>query len=97
MNVRAKFTCVEIKKAMGGTYDERGKYVPGVLHGYRFNPVVGDSEENKKFFASTPSGSIELHSVRDDLFELGKDYYLDFTPYVPPAPVAMPMPEEMKS
>jgi hypothetical protein len=91
MNVRAKFVCVEVKKTIGGTYDERGKYVPGTLHGYRFNPVSGNSEENKKFFSSTPSGVVELHSVRDDLFELGKEYYLDFTPYVPPAPVEMPM------
>ncbi len=87
MKVRAKFKCVEIKKSMGGTYDSTGKYVTGVLHGYRFNPVGSDSEENKKFFASTPSGLIELHSVRDDLFELGKEYYLDFTPFVP-IPVA---------
>lgn len=94
MNVRAKFVCVEVKKTTGGTYDERGKYVPGVLHGYRFNPVSGNSEENKKFFSSTPSGVVELHSVRDDLFELGKEYYLDFTPYVPPAPVDTPAPME---
>jgi len=89
MNIRAKFRCIEIKKSMGGTYDERGRYVPGVLHGYRFSAITGDSDENKRFFASTPSGSIELNSVRDDLFELGKDYYLDFTPYVPPPPVEM--------
>ena len=90
MNVRAKFKCVEIKKYMGGTYDSRGKYVPGVLYNYRFNVVSGDSEENKKFFASTPSGLVELHSIRSDFFELGEEYYLDFTPYVPPAPVEMP-------
>jgi hypothetical protein len=87
MNVRAKFKCVEIKKSMGGIYDDRGKYVPGVMHGYRFNPVVGDSEENKKFFNSTPSGLLELQAVRDDLFELGKEYYLDFSPFIPAPPV----------
>jgi hypothetical protein len=78
--VRAKFTCVEIKKYMGGTYDDSGKYVKGTLYNYRFNPVVGDSEENKKFFSATPSGLIELHSIRGDFFELGEEYYLDFTP-----------------
>lgn len=86
-NVRAKFICVEVKKTMGGTYNERGAYVPGILHGYRFNVVNSNSEDNKKFFASTPSGTIELHSVREDLFELNKEYYLDFTPYVHPEPV----------
>ena len=86
MNIRAKFECVEIRKAMGGAYDDGGKYVMRVLHSYRFTAVVGDSEENKRFFASTPSGLIELQAVRDDLFELGKEYYLDFTPFVPPAP-----------
>ena len=94
MNVRAKFVCVGINKTMGGTYDNMGKYVSGVLHGYRFIPTVGNSDENKKFFNSTPTGVLELNAVRDDLFELGKEYYLDFTPYVPPAPVEIVVPIE---
>jgi len=48
-----------------------------------FNPVVGNSEENKKFFAATPSGEFKLSVVNPDAwkqFELNKEYYLDFTP-----------------
>lgn len=44
--------------------------------------VVGTSEENKEFFASTPSGQIELRILRPEAanwFVRGKEYYVDFT------------------
>ena len=88
--VRAKFVCIEIRKVMGGTYDENGKYTSGILHAFRFVTVTSNSEENKKFFSSTPNGSIEIQSVRDDIFEIGKEYYIDFTLAVPlPKPMAI--------
>lgn len=77
MSVRAKFICNSMKKTFTTVWVE-GKPVMGNLYGYEFNVVQGDTEDNKKFFASTPSGSIVLQSVRDDLFEPGKNYYLDF-------------------
>jgi len=43
---------------------------------------VPDSEENKQFFASTPSGQITLSILRPEAvtwFEKGKKYYVDFT------------------
>lgn len=79
MNVRAKFSCTSVTKTMGGKYNAEGKYEQGVLYGYRFQAVTNNSDENKSFYASTPSGSIELQAVRDDLFEIGKEYYLDFS------------------
>lgn len=79
MIVRAKFLCTSMTKQVGGVYDENGKYNSGILYDYKFQVVSNNSEENKKFFASTPSGSISLMSVRDDLFEVTKEYYLDFT------------------
>lgn len=81
--VRAKFYCISITKQFGGGYNDEGKYVNMVVYGYRFQAVTGGpgaDEENKKFYASTPSGTIELQAVRDDFFEIGKEYYLDFTP-----------------
>ena len=49
-----------------------------------FTPVYGaGSEENKAFWDATPTGSLQLGVVNQDAwscFELGKDYYLDFTP-----------------
>lgn len=80
MNVRAKLQCNSITKQIGGTYDASGKYVSGIVYDCKFSVVSSGSDENKKFFASTPSGSLSLVSVRDDLFEVGKEYYLDFTP-----------------
>lgn len=79
ISVRAKFHCTSVTKTMGGMYNSEGKYVSGVVHNYRFQAVTNNSDENKKFYASTPSGSIELQAVRDDLFEIGQEYYLDFT------------------
>ena len=49
-----------------------------------FTPVYGaGSEENKAFWDATPTGSLQLGVVNQDAwkqFELGKSYYLDFTP-----------------
>jgi hypothetical protein len=45
--------------------------------------VYSGSEENKKHFQYTPNGSITLGILNPDtaaMFEVGKDYYVDFTP-----------------
>jgi hypothetical protein len=82
MNTRAKFHCYSMKKYHTTTWVD-GKPVLGFLYDYQFNVVSGNSsnkdDENNLFFASTPSGQVNLSSVRDDLFEPGKDYYLDFS------------------
>lgn len=49
----------------------------------KFTVVTSGSDENKTFFASTPSGQIELNIVAPDAwknFELNKEYYVDFSP-----------------
>lgn len=47
-----------------------------------FQPVYGDTEENKKFWHATPSGLLKLHVKPEvaELFEPGKQYYIDITP-----------------
>lgn len=56
------------------------------LRTLHFQPVFGNSDphgENSKFFAMTPSGEVKLGMVSPEAwskFELGKDYYLDFSP-----------------
>lgn len=48
----------------------------------RLEPVCDGNEENKTFFAATPSGQINLHVVNPaaaEVFEEGKAYYIDFT------------------
>jgi hypothetical protein len=46
-------------------------------------PVIQGSEENETFYDLTPSGIIELTTVNEEAakqFEIGKEYYIDFTP-----------------
>ena len=48
-----------------------------------FQPVYGDSPENKRFWEATPSGELRLSGIKKpvaDLYEVGKSYYLDTTP-----------------
>ena len=56
--------------------DERNRTV--YLH-----PVYSGSEENKRFFESTPGGNITLNILNESAlvqFEQGKEYYVDFNP-----------------
>lgn len=53
----------------------------------KFVPVSSGSEENKKFYAATPSGSIEFtvsesaaKSLALDVSALGSEFYVDITP-----------------
>lgn len=80
MMTRAKFYCTSVLKTIQGVNNEEGKYVQRPVFTYKFQVVSSGSEENKKYFASTPSGSIELSALREDMFEISKEYYLDFTP-----------------
>jgi hypothetical protein len=73
-NVRAKFTCTQVTKYKSGWSDHP------IHYNFKFQAVSSGSEENKKFFAATPSGSVELSALNADLFEVGKEYYLDFSP-----------------
>jgi hypothetical protein len=69
--VRAKFKWTA--KEAGGSY-------PSIsLHAV----VGGDNPENDSFFKATPSGNIGLGVVNEEAasqFEVGKEYYVDFTP-----------------
>lgn len=75
--VRAKFVCNSI------TRQRHWDPSKGETQTIKLTPVVGGSEENKAFYEATPSGSIELMTVNEETaksFELGKYYYVDFTP-----------------
>lgn len=68
--VRAKFTCTHKSSATG-------------IAQVSMMPVYSGSEENKAFFDATPSGSVSMGILRPEaaeFFEVGKSYYLDFTP-----------------
>lgn len=70
---RCKFRCDSVEKAKGFNGHE-------FVYTAKFNAVYGDSEENKKFFAATPSGQITLALIVSDQFQPGKEYYLDISP-----------------
>lgn len=71
MTVRAKFKVDTVAQHAGG------------LASVKLTPVMSGSEENKRFYKYSPSGSCELQSINLEAmaqFEVGKEYYLDFTP-----------------
>lgn len=72
---RAKFKCTEIAKREG--------YPKGVTYAAKMQAVTSGSPENESFFAATPWGTLELSTVREDHFEVGKSYYVDFSPAEP--------------
>lgn len=90
MTVRAKFKLnsytTEMQTDGYQKTDGKDDYSKPVLVEKRtlnFTPVSHGSEENKTFWEYTPSGSLQLGVVNQaawTLFELGKEYYLDFTP-----------------
>jgi len=63
---RAKFVCVDVSEENDG---QRAK----------FEAVTSGSEENDRFFDFTPYGSLDMGTVHGKLFEIGKEYYLDFS------------------
>ena len=73
----AKFHCNEVGKRVGWG---ENKFV----YAAKFNAVSGGSEENKSFFAATPSGNIDISTVKEDFFEVGVDYYVTFEKAITP-------------
>lgn len=74
--VRCKFKCVKIERSIG--------WMKGVgnteVHTAHFQAVIDDSPENAKFYAATPSGTVSVGTIKPGMFELGQEYYLDFSP-----------------
>lgn len=74
--VRAKFRCVEKGEAVGFSGGDK-------MNKIQLHAVTNGSAETESFFAATPHGAISLGVVRPeagDAFEVGKEYYVDFTP-----------------
>jgi len=75
MSVKAKFVVQSITRSRH--WDGKG----AELQTIKLSPVTSGSDENKSFFAATPSGSIELGTVNADAaadFELGGAAYVTF-------------------
>lgn len=74
ITTRCKFVCREITKSK-----HWDKSKDAFLFVAKFNPVIDGSEENKKFYSYTPSGSLEIGQYSEDIFEVGKEYFIDVT------------------
>lgn len=70
--MRAKFKVQSIARHEGGGYSAK------------MYAVSDDgTEENRRFHKATPSGSVELwidNPAAQGFLEIGKSYYVDFTP-----------------
>jgi hypothetical protein len=82
MTVRAKFKVVRITRHSSGRWDGT-KMVNEEVQTIHLFPVSGGPDtENGRFFANTPSGTIELGTLNKaaaDQFDLDGEYYIDFT------------------
>jgi len=61
MKIRCKFECTKVEVDDG-------------THTAEFMPVYTGSKENEDFFASTPAGNLKLFVVKEQHFEVGKEY-----------------------
>ena len=87
MQVRAKFTLSSVKTTQwqwgGNATGDPEKTHPG-QRSLVFNAVCDyGTPENQRFAKATPSGTLEMVVDNEEAvkqFEVGKSYYLDFTP-----------------
>lgn len=78
MATRAKFKCNGITSHDWGVSLDLSPVMPAYKDG-----KVDPDDENSKFFKASPSGKIELSVVNPEAaaqFEVGKEYFVDFTP-----------------
>lgn len=85
--VRAKFTLVRTENTIHNTGESSpdGTWKKTEMRTLVFAPVYGKNDpehENSKFWKLTPSGEIKLGTISREAweqFELGKEYYIDFS------------------
>jgi hypothetical protein len=68
-SVRAKFAVTSVEEFSGGK-------------NVRFSAVTTGSDENKSWSQYTPSGELTMgitNPAAEQFFEVGQEYYLDFT------------------
>lgn len=76
MSVRAKFRVMGINHVYTGAQDKQPVDI-------RLAPVWEQDGVNRKWSQATPSGEIKMlitNPEAADQFELGREYFVDFTP-----------------
>lgn len=80
MKIRAKFFCKEIIRT---GWSDNGTPKLGSAVVYKFAAVYSNdpNHENKAFWDATPSAELSMTITNADaqVFELGQEYYLDFS------------------
>jgi len=72
MTTRCKFLCTSVTK------QQYNRNQP-LVYVSKFMAVHSGSEENKAFFEATPNGNLEVGTHKEEVFQVGKHYYLDIT------------------
>ncbi len=91
MSVRAKFKYTGYEASLSNMPTKNADGNPGPyeqveLRSLKFSPVYGNGDpnhENTTFWNASPTGQIALGCVNPaawQQFEIGKEYYIDFTP-----------------
>lgn len=75
MATRCKFVCANVKKMKHWNQPTDGSI--RFLYEAEFSGVTGGSEENKKFYEATPSSNLKIGIYKEDVFEPGKEYFID--------------------
>jgi hypothetical protein len=74
--------CNGTKSFVGYVYDGNQSRQT-ILHEATFVAVsVSGGDENKAFFAATPTGTLTVGTHHGPIFEAGKEYYLDISPAI---------------
>ena len=82
MPVRLKFKVTKKNEYLGYTYRD-GQNRTERVGGVELYPVTDGSEENKQFYAATPSGRIEFGTINQaalDSLPLGAECYITIEP-----------------
>ncbi len=78
--IRCKFLCNGINETLQYVRDpETNTSGLKPVFTASLNVVTGQSEENKKFFLSTPCGELKVGLHADKEFIVGKEYFVDIT------------------
>lgn len=87
MITRCKFVCYSVKENHTNIWKD-GKPIPTSTFEYEFSAVTSGSEENKSFFAATPTGTLKFATTNGPKrFEAGQEYYIDVVPTFAPVEV----------
>lgn len=80
---RCKFTCISVTKRRAWSGCKEPYHYDAEFSAVTSSAPGQDREDSEPFWAATPSGDLKLSTILSDVFEPGRDYYLDLTPTGP--------------